>query len=308
MGPTCVASQILIPLGRIFRIPAFAYTTSQIKSKHNQYFSHADLTTRLRANALDSAMGRQDGTGRPKAAGSKPKRKSTSQQSTSNSRSINPIKSRIRDLTRLLEHSNQLPAGVRIEKERALAGYKQDLEHALLEKHRHQMISKYHMVRFFERQKASRNLKKLKTRLASVPNGSSDQVNLQEAVHQAEVDLNYTIYHPLTEKYLSLFPRNGRHGSASPISDSPAAGISRQEAMTQKHSIRAVVEQCMQEGSLDALRDGKLSSKYSADTGINKTHQKPGKREEAENKTQARVTPNTQFRVGDDSDGDFFEP
>ena len=62
---------------------------------------------------------------------------------------LNPIKAKIRDVTRLLERSENLPAGVRIEKERALAGYRQDLEQAETEKRRQQMISKYHMVRFF---------------------------------------------------------------------------------------------------------------------------------------------------------------
>lgn len=62
---------------------------------------------------------------------------------------LNPIKAKIRDVTRLLERSHNLPAGVRIEKERALAGYRQDLEQAKAEKRKQQMISKYHMVRFF---------------------------------------------------------------------------------------------------------------------------------------------------------------
>ena len=63
--------------------------------------------------------------------------------------SINPLKSKIRDLTRALEHSDHLPPGVRIEKERALAGYKQDVETILKDKRKNELIKKYHMVRFF---------------------------------------------------------------------------------------------------------------------------------------------------------------
>ena len=63
--------------------------------------------------------------------------------------SVNMVKSKIRDLTRLLDHAQHLPPGVRIEKERALVGYKQDLEAAKAEKYRQRMIKKYHMVRFF---------------------------------------------------------------------------------------------------------------------------------------------------------------
>lgn len=63
--------------------------------------------------------------------------------------SVNAIKSKIRDVTRVLEHAQDLPMDVRIEKQRALVGYKQDLEKAQKTKERQRMIKKYHMVRFF---------------------------------------------------------------------------------------------------------------------------------------------------------------
>lgn len=65
------------------------------------------------------------------------------------STSVNRIKGKLRDVTRTLERSKNLPADIRIEKERALAGYKTDLENAEKEKRKQQMIKKYHMVRFF---------------------------------------------------------------------------------------------------------------------------------------------------------------
>lgn len=68
---------------------------------------------------------------------------------TSNKPSVNSLKSKIRDLTRSLNHNGDLPAGVRIEKERALAGYKQDLENAEQEKQKQALITRYHRVRFF---------------------------------------------------------------------------------------------------------------------------------------------------------------
>ena len=52
-------------------------------------------------------------------------------------------------MKRTLDRSENLPADVRVEKERALAGYKLDLEKAEYEKRKQQMIKKYHMVRFF---------------------------------------------------------------------------------------------------------------------------------------------------------------
>ena len=61
--------------------------------------------------------------------------------------SINPIKNQIYHLNRQLKQD--LPADIRVEKERALAGYERDLEVAIEERRKQEMISKYHMVRFF---------------------------------------------------------------------------------------------------------------------------------------------------------------
>lgn len=63
--------------------------------------------------------------------------------------SVNAIKKRIRDVKRRLERSDNLPATVRVEDERALAAYEQELAAADEEKARQKMIKRYHMVRFF---------------------------------------------------------------------------------------------------------------------------------------------------------------
>ena len=63
--------------------------------------------------------------------------------------SVNAIKKRIRGVTRRLERAEDLPADVRVDDERALAAYQQDLAAADAEKTRQKMIKKYHMVRFF---------------------------------------------------------------------------------------------------------------------------------------------------------------
>lgn len=52
-------------------------------------------------------------------------------------------------MTRKLERVDGLSADVRIEDERALAAYQQELVDAEAEKLRNRMIGKYHMVRFF---------------------------------------------------------------------------------------------------------------------------------------------------------------
>lgn len=63
--------------------------------------------------------------------------------------SVNAIKTNIRNVRRRLQRSDDLPADVKAEDERALVMYEQELKAAEDEKVRQAMIKKYHMVRFF---------------------------------------------------------------------------------------------------------------------------------------------------------------
>lgn len=234
-------------------------------------------------------------------------RKSANAVIPANSSSVNPIKSKIRDINRLLGHSDHLPAGVKIEKERALAGYKQDLENAYNEKRKQQMIKKYHMVRFFERQKASRNLKRLKSRLAGLSSSNDEQADLHKQIHSAEVDVNYTIYHPLTEKYLSLFLRGAGQG----MQDRRGSGKGTERTLVStKPPIWKAVEQCMVESKLDALRDGKLGVKSTgADTETGHSAPRAHMDKKIGTKTggvEKVGNPAVEER-GEESDGGFFE-
>ncbi|KAF5873601.1 putative rrna-processing protein efg1 protein [Botrytis fragariae] len=158
--------------------------------------------------------------------------------------SVNTIKKKIRDITRKLERAQDLPADVRVEDERALAAYQQELASAEAEKIRQKMIKKYHMVRFFERQKATRQLKKLRKRL--LESESTEEVEqLKDEMHILEVDLNYTQYHPLSETYISLYPPKG---SGEDTED---------KATKEKPPMWKEVEKCMEEGTLDRLRNRK---------------------------------------------------
>ncbi|KAL8670413.1 MAG: hypothetical protein Q9168_005042 [Polycauliona sp. 1 TL-2023] len=226
----------------------------------------------------------------------------------SSSSSVNALKSNIRSVTRVLEHALDLPLDVRIEKERALAGYKQDLEKAQQEKEKQRMIKKYHMVRFFERQKATRNLKKLRTRLSSVQRHSPEHEALEIDIHNAEVDLNYALYHPLMQKYVGLFPRKGTHGDLDGMdtSGTKTARVGRDQI-----AMWAIVETCMEDGTLQALRDGKLRTgdgqlKPLQSEATKNLHHKTSEkqRKPGQSKTEATSTTDKQE---DESDGGFFE-
>ncbi|PHH79550.1 hypothetical protein CDD82_2324 [Ophiocordyceps australis] len=113
-------------------------------------------------------------------------------------------KKRARNIQRLLKRQQDLPADVRNEMERELAALKTDMVDRLCHKKRSAMISRYHMVRFFERKKASRLVKQLRHQLEA--NTDPDDVpRLKQELHVAEVDEAYSRYHPHLEPYISMY-------------------------------------------------------------------------------------------------------
>ncbi|KAL8760691.1 MAG: hypothetical protein Q9184_003138 [Pyrenodesmia sp. 2 TL-2023] len=230
----------------------------------------------------------------------------------STSVSVNALKSKIRDVKRVLEHAQKLPLDVRIEKERALAGYNQDLEKAENEKEKQRMIKKYHMVRFFgrfsERQKATRNLKRLRTQLASMAPDTPGYQTLAHQVHCAEVDLNYTLYHPLAEKYIGIFPRQQTSKEGDHMNGPPETLAEKRQ---DKPAMWTAVEACMSNGTLEELRDGKLQANIAMRPQSRVAAQKDSRRKLKEkNRTTQVAEQSGRSAVNgaeDESDGGFFE-
>lgn len=99
-----------------------------------------------------------------------------------------------------------------------------------------------------ERQKATRLLKKLRKRLLAAE--SMEEVEkLKTQMHVAEVDLNYTQYYPLSEPYISLYPQKG---SSSDEPDPPNEATLKPKP---KPSMWSEVEKCMEDGTLNRLRN-----------------------------------------------------
>ncbi|KAK7894827.1 rRNA-processing protein efg1 [Exophiala xenobiotica] len=191
---------------------------------------------------------------------------------------------RIHSLRNLLAKDTKLPMTVRHEKERELAALLLDQQKAELAKDSRKNLQRYHFVRFVERQKATRLLKKL-IKLRDNPAYSGDegyQKNLQKMIHQTEVDIAYTQYAPLGEKYISLFVEDDKEGGSSktkkdkranPILDEDRRGELRnfsdelanvaRTATGAKPPMWYEVESYMAEGEdkLKALREGKLTGK-----------------------------------------------
>lgn len=229
---------------------------------------------------------------------------------------INPLKSRIRSLNRQLAHSAQdasdkTPAGIQVARERELAALKIELEDAELEARRKKMIGKWHMVRFFERRRAERKLGRLKKEMKG--SGEAADAKAGRDVHDAEVDLMYTLYFPLDLPYVSLWPKGKKEGKKSGVDageeaeDGDVDGQSRDEGKMPDEKkgdpeMWKLVEKSMEEGKLDALRNGKLMKRNASSKESNGQASKGVKKAVASNKHAVK-----EQAEAEESDEGFFE-
>ncbi|EXJ64418.1 hypothetical protein A1O7_00754 [Cladophialophora yegresii CBS 114405] len=124
---------------------------------------------------------------------------------TRHERATNPS-TRIHSLKNQLQ-KQELPGTIRQEKERELAALLFEQEQNKLKQEARKNLQRYHFIRFVERQKSERNLKKL-VRQRDSCNDENARKELEKQIHITEVDLNYAKYAPLGDKYISLFPND----------------------------------------------------------------------------------------------------
>ena len=196
-----------------------------------------------------------------------------------------------------------MPADIRIAKERELAALKYELTETERQKNRSKMVKKYHMVRFFDRRKAERRLKKLEKQLKEANVDGEQHHNedlgereakrrrLDEQVLRAKVDLSYAVYAPLMWKYCALFPKmeDGEEDALDKGEEDGEEQRNRGDPVMWER-----VKKAMEEGkqALEALREGVTQSEDGIEHGdIGKTAFQTSSNKEDDN----------------DSDGGFFE-
>ena len=106
---------------------------------------------------------------------------------------------------------------------------------------------RFNAYTLIERQKATRQLKKLRKRLLGAESTEVAK-DLTAQMHVAEVDLNYTQYYPLNERYISLYPQK----------DSAIVNGGQDEDVdtaAKKPPMWAEVEKRMTDGTLNQLRN-----------------------------------------------------
>jgi hypothetical protein len=75
---------------------------------------------------------------------------------------------------------------------------------------------------------------------------NAERAALRTRIHNADVDVNYTIYYPLLRPYVSLYPKKEGSMPAESI-DGPKGDVDMWKA----------VEEAMETGTLDRLRNSK---------------------------------------------------
>ncbi|KAK4196492.1 hypothetical protein QBC40DRAFT_309837 [Triangularia verruculosa] len=199
--------------------------------------------------------------------------------------SVTAIKKRARAIERLLAHNaEKLPAHKTRELERELAAHKRRIADAQYKKKRAKMISKYHMVRFFERKKAIRIAKQLEKKLAQATD-ADEIAKLKEHLHKAQVDIDYAIYYPFMEPYISLYAK-------------PAAGEEEKAAQylhTERPPMWALIEKTREEG------------KHALERLQNRKSEEDAEGEEAEDSGKKSSKKSKAEKDEESDDGGFFD-
>lgn len=238
-------------------------------------------------------------------------------------RPVNELKTSIRNIKRLLERdvaeksmgeaggkNKPLPPKVRISKERELASAQHELAESQAAEKRSKMIARYHKVRFFDRQKATKRLKRARKAMKEVEDDAARREELAREADECELDVQYAMYYPLDVPYVALYPSHKKVEGQEEDSDGKAVEVARQGDA----EMRALLKKCVAEGKLDALRNGKLDKEgnYKPVEGAaddeTKAKDKKKKAEGKEDKNGKRKAEEMEPEAsGDESDGGFFE-
>ncbi|KAA8912762.1 hypothetical protein FN846DRAFT_256501 [Sphaerosporella brunnea] len=213
-------------------------------------------------------------------------------------KSVTTLKKKIRDVQRILSRAQStLSAQARVESERALAAYKLELTNATRSRKEQKNAKKYHMVRFFERQKATRRLNKLQREAAALE-GDAVPDDLAQKIHNAQVELNYTLYYPRGEKYISLFKDPGNN----------------QDVIDKRDAIKQDIAKRMKDNALGARtmdrgdeEEGEEEAEAHEVTKPKKRKQNDGKAKEGEKKKRNQEPEKGEEEGEGIENDDFFE-
>jgi len=169
------------------------------------------------------------------------------------------------------------------------------------------MIARYHKVRFFDRQKATKRLKRARKAMKEVEDDAEKREALALEADECEVDVQYAMYYPLDVAYVALYP------SVRKVEGKEEEGQAAEVQRQGDAAMRALLVKCAKEGKLDALRNGKLDKdgNYKKVEEVNDEDAQPKSKKKTESKeatgSKRKAETIEPEASGDESDGGFFE-
>lgn len=152
---------------------------------------------------------------RQRTAHGKPPRRAPASTPAPASTGVNKVKNAIRQTKRLLARDTITP-GTRIEAERRLLALQRELEEKEKAGKERNLASRYHKVKFFERQKIHRRVRQLRREAEKDPKKKA----VRAALYEARVLLHYVMTFPHDQRYVALFAQ-GNHDPVLPKADAP---------------------------------------------------------------------------------------
>ncbi|KAA1066981.1 18S rRNA maturation protein [Puccinia graminis f. sp. tritici] len=172
---------------------------------------------------------------------------------------ISKLKSQLRQAKRLLLKDGLSPE-LRSTTENRIEQLQASMEHVPSKEQERRNAIKYHRIKFFDRKKVDRRLKKVLTQLDQLnstknPKKSQQQKLELEAQH-LRIDLNYIRHYPKHLKYVSLCPGGEyKDHETTTTSSLPDATPSSKEPDALRSYVRILIHQSMESGTLSKTPD-----------------------------------------------------
>ncbi|KAF5365926.1 hypothetical protein D9758_006685 [Tetrapyrgos nigripes] len=229
----------------------------------------------------------------PEAGPSKKRSKRTKETDVNAVPGVQKIKSTLRQTRRLLAKDNLAP-DARITAERKLKSLEEDLAKAELSRKEKKIATRYHKIKFFERQKVVRKIKQLKKNISEAD--KSDRKKLESELFEQRVNLNFILHYPKTKKYISLFPPDVRHKDDTPHSE-PISKTSSTDR--EREDIRNWIRERMTKGDLPLEAETEKESSRQKPSPKAQYPEKPTKQKKSKGE---EIQPSRQ-----EEEDDFFE-
>ncbi|WFD32628.1 18S rRNA maturation protein [Malassezia sp. CBS 17886] len=185
--------------------------------------------------------------GARRAPGAPARRAAPREHADADAGGVNKLKSGVRQTKRLLAR-DALEPGKRIEAERRLLALERELETRLQTNKVRALASRYHKVKFFERQKLHRRIRQMRRASAAEDEAVPGKARRRQ-LKELRVFLNYVLHFPKNQRYFALLSGVSASDASAPLHGS-GDSVQEQAADFLRHVRRA-----MKKGALPAEPD-----------------------------------------------------